>query len=61
MTGLVGNSVGIIRDTGANRKEAACQSLARWEEDNREWQVETDLFRAPCGLARVHRTKGGCG
>jgi hypothetical protein len=35
MTEPVGNRVGIGRDTGANRKEGACHSLARWEEDNR--------------------------
>jgi hypothetical protein len=34
MTGPVGNRVGIGKDTGANRKEGACHSLARWEKDN---------------------------
>jgi hypothetical protein len=34
MRGPVENKVGIGRDTGANRKEGACHSLARWEKDN---------------------------
>jgi hypothetical protein len=39
MTGPMGNRVGIGRDTGANRKEEACHSLAR-----RESQILHDLL-----------------
>jgi hypothetical protein len=52
MTGPVGNRVGIRRDTGANRKEGACHSLARvlWEADSHSAVQEILTFCRTWGL-----------